>query len=115
MRALAHVWTTPQIVQPAVAQLPWSHFVTLLHKLKEPGTRNWYAAQSPSTAGRATCLPCRSIPTLIRVPSDRKGRSAANEGFTEACSGGIFVQQAAAQLPWLRPQKIHFTAYTAAE
>ncbi|MDG0022813.1 PDDEXK nuclease domain-containing protein [Trinickia sp. Y13] len=46
MRALAQAWPTPAIVQQAVAQLPWSHIVTLLDKLKEPGARNWYAAQS---------------------------------------------------------------------
>ncbi len=46
MRALALAWPTPAIVQQAVAQLPWSHIVTLLDKLKEPGARNWYAAQS---------------------------------------------------------------------
>ncbi|GLU34898.1 hypothetical protein Busp01_47400 [Trinickia caryophylli] len=36
MRALAQAWPTPAIVQQAVAQLPWSHIVTLLDKLKEP-------------------------------------------------------------------------------
>jgi len=33
-------------VQQAVARLPWSHIVILLDKLKEPGARNGYAAQS---------------------------------------------------------------------
>lgn len=46
MRALAQAWSTPAIVQQAAAQLPWSHVVTLLDKLTEPGARNWYAAQS---------------------------------------------------------------------
>lgn len=46
MRALAQAWPTPAIVQRAVAQLPWSHIVTLLDKLKKPDARNWYAAQS---------------------------------------------------------------------
>ena len=46
MRALAQAWPTPAIVQQAVAQLPWPHIVTLLDKLKEPGARNGYAAQS---------------------------------------------------------------------
>jgi predicted nuclease of restriction endonuclease-like (RecB) superfamily len=46
MRALAQAWPTPAIVQQAVAQLPWSHIVTLLDKLEEPDARNWYAAQS---------------------------------------------------------------------
>ena len=46
MRALAQACPTPAIVQQAVAQLPWSHIVTLLDKLEEPDARNWYAAQS---------------------------------------------------------------------
>lgn len=33
-------------MQQAVARLPWSHIVILLDKLKEPGARNEYAAQS---------------------------------------------------------------------
>ena len=31
--------------QPA-AQLPWSHVVTLLDKLKAPEAREWYASKS---------------------------------------------------------------------
>ena len=33
-------------MQQAVAQMLWSHSVTLLDKLKEPSARSWYAAQS---------------------------------------------------------------------
>lgn len=46
MRALAQAWPTSAIVQQAVAQLPWSHVVTLLDKVKEPVARDWYAAKS---------------------------------------------------------------------
>ena len=46
MRALAQAWPTSEIVQQAVAQLPWSHVVTLLDKVKDPATRNWYAGKS---------------------------------------------------------------------
>ncbi|KVT69985.1 hypothetical protein WK56_18745 [Burkholderia ubonensis] len=46
MRALAQAWPAPEFVQQAVAQLPWSHVVTLLDKLKEPATRDWYAGKS---------------------------------------------------------------------
>jgi len=52
MRALAQAWPTLAIVQQAVAQLPWSRIATLLEKLKEPGARNWYAAQSLDPAMR---------------------------------------------------------------
>ncbi|KVL19709.1 PDDEXK nuclease domain-containing protein [Burkholderia sp. MSMB1826] len=46
MRALAQAWPTPAIVQQAVAQLPWSHVVTLLDKVKESAARDWYAGKS---------------------------------------------------------------------
>ncbi|KVL09599.1 PDDEXK nuclease domain-containing protein [Burkholderia ubonensis] len=46
MRALAQAWPAPEFVQQAVAQLPWSHVVTLLDKLKDPATRDWYAGKS---------------------------------------------------------------------
>ncbi|KWF08624.1 PDDEXK nuclease domain-containing protein [Burkholderia ubonensis] len=46
MRALAQAWPAREFVQQAVAQLPWSHVVTLLDKLKDPATRDWYAGKS---------------------------------------------------------------------
>jgi predicted nuclease of restriction endonuclease-like (RecB) superfamily len=46
MRALAEAWPDAKIVQQAVAQLPWSHVVTLLEKLKSNEERQWYALKS---------------------------------------------------------------------
>ncbi|EUC20787.1 protein of unknown function DUF1016 [Burkholderia sp. BT03] len=46
MRALAEAWPGKEFVQQAVAQLPWSHVVTLLDKLKAPEARDWYAEKS---------------------------------------------------------------------
>jgi hypothetical protein len=40
--------------QPA-AQLPWFHVVTLLTKLASPEEREWYAQQTPCSAGREAC------------------------------------------------------------
>jgi predicted nuclease of restriction endonuclease-like (RecB) superfamily len=39
MRALSEAWPGKEFVQQAVAQLPWSHVVTLLDKLKAPEAR----------------------------------------------------------------------------
>lgn len=46
MRALAEAWPGDEFVQEPVAQLPWSHVVTLLDKLKTRETREWYAFKS---------------------------------------------------------------------
>jgi len=46
MRALAQAWPEPEFVQQPVAQLPWSHVVTLLDKLDDREHRQWYAHKS---------------------------------------------------------------------
>ncbi|WP_244106708.1 DUF1016 N-terminal domain-containing protein, partial [Paraburkholderia phenazinium] len=46
MRALAQAFPQPEFVQQPVAQLPWSHVVTLLDKLDDPAQRLWYAEKS---------------------------------------------------------------------
>ena len=46
MRALAAAFPDPEIVQQAVARLPWGHVVKLLETLKEPAERIWYARQA---------------------------------------------------------------------
>lgn len=46
MRAFAQAFPQPEFVQQAVAQLPWSHVVTLLDKLDDEPHRLWYAEKS---------------------------------------------------------------------
>jgi predicted nuclease of restriction endonuclease-like (RecB) superfamily len=46
MRALAQAFPNPDFVQQPVAQLPWSHVVTLLDKLDDAPRRLWYAEKS---------------------------------------------------------------------
>jgi predicted nuclease of restriction endonuclease-like (RecB) superfamily len=46
MRAFADAWPDEQIVQQAVAQIPWGHNVRLLDKVEEPEKRLWYAKQT---------------------------------------------------------------------
>jgi len=43
MRLFAQSWPDRQIVQQAVAQLPWSHNLMLLEAITDPETRLWYA------------------------------------------------------------------------
>ncbi len=43
MRLFAQSWPDRQIVQQAVAQLPWSHNLMLLEAVADPETRLWYA------------------------------------------------------------------------
>lgn len=51
MRTFAAAWPDP-IAQDPLAQLPWSHIITLLDKVKDPAARNWYAARMSGTAGQ---------------------------------------------------------------
>ena len=43
MRQFAAAWPEPEIWQPPVAKLSWSHHVVLLDKLETPEKRLWYA------------------------------------------------------------------------
>jgi predicted nuclease of restriction endonuclease-like (RecB) superfamily len=46
MRAFAEAWPDEEIVQQAVARLPWGHNVRLLDHLKSREERLWYASQA---------------------------------------------------------------------
>lgn len=46
MRALAEAWPDAEFVQQAAAQLPWFQLCTLLDKVKDASSREWYAAQA---------------------------------------------------------------------
>jgi predicted nuclease of restriction endonuclease-like (RecB) superfamily len=46
MRAFARTWPDGEIVQRPVAQLPWGHIITLVERLDDPATREWYVSRS---------------------------------------------------------------------
>jgi predicted nuclease of restriction endonuclease-like (RecB) superfamily len=46
MRAFAEAWADEQIVQQAVAQLPWGHNVSLLDRIDGHAERLWYVRQA---------------------------------------------------------------------
>ena len=46
MRAFAAAWADEQILQQAVAQLPWGHITVLLDRLDDHELRDWYASQA---------------------------------------------------------------------
>ncbi|MFL0360907.1 YhcG family protein [Curtobacterium flaccumfaciens] len=46
MRAFASAWADQQILQQAVAQLPWGHITVLLDRLDDHELRDWYAGQA---------------------------------------------------------------------
>jgi predicted nuclease of restriction endonuclease-like (RecB) superfamily len=46
MRAFAEAWPEQQIVQQAVAQIPWGHNVRILDKLNAAEERVWYVQQT---------------------------------------------------------------------
>ena len=46
MRKFAEAWQDKQIVQQAVALLPWGHNLVLLDKFSHNETRLWYAQKA---------------------------------------------------------------------
>jgi len=46
MRAFARTWPDGEIVQRPVAQLPWGHIITLVERIDDPVTREWYVDRS---------------------------------------------------------------------
>ena len=46
MRKFAEAWQDKQIVQQAVALLPWGHNLVLLDKFSDNETRLWYAQKA---------------------------------------------------------------------
>ncbi len=46
MRTFASTWPNIQIVQEALAQIPWSHNIALMEKLSDRELRLWYAAMA---------------------------------------------------------------------
>lgn len=74
MRAFAEGWPDEQIVQQAVAQIPWGHNVRLLDRVADPTEREWYV--------RATIQYGWSRNVLVhQIESklyERQGRAATN-------------------------------------
>lgn len=46
MRAFARTWPDGEIVQRPVAQLPWGHIITIVERVDDPATRDWYVSRS---------------------------------------------------------------------
>lgn len=46
MRAFAEAFPNQEIVQHAIAQLPWGHAITLVEAVKDPEQRLWYARRA---------------------------------------------------------------------
>jgi len=46
MRKFAETWTDPAIVQQPVAQLQWRSILTLITKIRDNTTREWYAQKA---------------------------------------------------------------------
>lgn len=53
MRKFAEAWQDKQIVQQAVALLPWGHNLVLLDKFSDNETRLWYAQKPLNMVGHA--------------------------------------------------------------
>ena len=74
MRAFADAWQDEAIVQQAVGQLPWSHNLVLLTKLKEPDRRLAYAERAISHGWSRTMLEIHIETRLL----EREGKAVTN-------------------------------------
>ena len=74
MRAFAAAWPDRSFVQQAVAQIPWSHNVVLLNKLKDARTRVWYARKAREQGWSRNVLALQ-IETRLHK---RQGRAVTN-------------------------------------
>ena len=74
MRAFAEAWPNSEIVQQAVAQLPWGHNVVLLDKLPGPEARRWYAAKAIEHGWSRNVLVMQIETRLL----DRSGKAVTN-------------------------------------
>ncbi len=76
MRTFAAAWPDP-IAQDPLAQLPWSHIITLLDKVKDPAARNWYAGEDVRNGWSVAVL-------THHITNDRHARvGAAPNNFSE--------------------------------
>ena len=74
MCAFAEAWPNSEIVQQAVAQLPWGHNVVLLDKLPGPEARRWYAAKAIEHGWSRNVLVMQIETRLL----DRSGKAVTN-------------------------------------
>src|SRR5579871_3756465 len=51
MKKFAEAYDSPEIVQALPGQLPWTHNLVLLERLKDPKVRLWYAHKPLKMAG----------------------------------------------------------------
>jgi len=74
MRAFAEAWSDEQIVQQAVAQLPWGHNVRLLDRIDGHAERLWYVRQAIEHGGSRAILEAQ-IETRVH---ERAGKALTN-------------------------------------
>lgn len=82
MRAFAAAWADFEIVRQAVAQLPWGHNLHLLHQLKDPELRLWYARKALEHGWSRAILDLQ-IETRLH---EREGKAVTN--FTRTLPPG---------------------------
>lgn len=74
MRAFAAAWPTAEIVQQAVAQLPWGHATVLLDKLDDSAARDWYAASAAQHGWSRNVL----LTQILNQTRERTGAAPSN-------------------------------------
>jgi len=74
MRAFADAWPEREIVQEALAQIPWYQNLALLEKLSDPETRLWYAERVRAKGWSQAIL----VLQIERRLHEREGKAITN-------------------------------------
>jgi predicted nuclease of restriction endonuclease-like (RecB) superfamily len=89
MRAFAEAWPDEQIVQQAVAQIPWGHNVRLLEYIKNVEERLWYVRQAIENGWSRNVLVLQIESGLYR----RQGKAITNFSRNLPAPQSDLVQQ----------------------
>lgn len=89
MRTFANAWPDREIVQQLAAQLPWGHNMILLHAIKSPVEREWYARQTIENGWSRSVLTHQIESRLFA----RQGRALTNFTRTLPAAQSDLAQQ----------------------
>ncbi len=78
MRAFASAWPERQIVQEALAQIPWYHNIALLEKLDDVDERLWYAEKARINGWSHNSLSLQ----IAQAAHRRQGKALSNFDLT---------------------------------
>ncbi|WP_294567748.1 YhcG family protein [uncultured Arthrobacter sp.] len=91
MRTFAAAWDEESVVQQAVGQLPWGHVITLLDKLDDRASRDWYAMAAVEYGWSRNVL----ANMIMNKSMERTGTAPSNFNRSLPSADSELVQQTA--------------------